>query len=645
MRNKFLNEALVGNSSMLASLDRYGRFLRIFWPYLDSRQLLDQYRLGLKFDDGKNTKDIFCEENIIRQEYISETNVLRTVLVIRGYDVGIEVTDFIDPHKDTITRMIKMNNKSDKKISAQLVSYVSMQGYGNDIACSMFDFETDSAFFYTKDHFMASGFDIGADDFFIGIKPEAQYLSSELKGLDDIGMMPGVVFKKDLGNLFPGDEISLTQYFCFAHDQKMLKKSVSDYLRTDKDKLLISATEYWRSYFEKLKKPVTVDDEIKRIYERSVLLFALMTDKKTGAILAAPEVDEGFEKSGRYAYCWGRDAVFITAAYDKCGLYEFTDLFFKWARSTQETDGSWHQRYCMNGTLAPCWGSQIDETAGILYGLYEHWLAKKDDKVIIEHIDMIRKAAGHLCRNRNYDTGLHEICYDLWEERRGIHAYSCAAIVSGLNAAVIMGRVAGLGEDEIKTWEERGREVSEGIYKYFWKPEYKRFIRSIYLKYNPGGLEDTHERIWTVINKKGTKKDLTPEDWKFDISLLGLAYPFDFIDPLSDEMKDTYGFIKKTLMDEKSGSFRRYENDAYIGGNPWVLATLWAGLYLFEAGREKEADLCLKNAIKGASFLSFLPEQTDVHTNTPLWVLPLTWSHAMFILLIDKIYGFEKEGQ
>ena len=46
-----------------------------------------------------------------------------------------------------------------------------------------------------------------------------------------------------------------------------------------------------------------------------------MTDINTGAILASPEIDEYFTQCGRYAYCWGRDAAFITTALNEAGLY------------------------------------------------------------------------------------------------------------------------------------------------------------------------------------------------------------------------------------------------------------------------------------------------------------------------------------
>ena len=55
---------------------------------------------------------------------------------------------------------------------------------------------------------------------------------------------------------------------------------------------------------------------MRKIYIRSILLFPLLTNKETGGISAAVEVDENREKGGRYSYCWPRDAVFITKAFD-----------------------------------------------------------------------------------------------------------------------------------------------------------------------------------------------------------------------------------------------------------------------------------------------------------------------------------------
>jgi len=52
-------------------------------------------------------------------------------------------------------------------------------------------------------------------------------------------------------------------------------------------------------------------------------------------LLASAEIDEGFTRCGRYAYCWGRDAAFITGALDTAGLTEAVDKFYQWAVMTR----------------------------------------------------------------------------------------------------------------------------------------------------------------------------------------------------------------------------------------------------------------------------------------------------------------------
>ena len=115
---------------------------------------------------------------------------------------------------------------------------------------------------------------------------------------------------------------------------------------------------------------------------------------------------------------------------------------------------------------------------------------------------------------------------------------------------------------------------------------------------------------------------------------------------------------------------KRYENDSYINGNPWVVTTLWLSKAMFafaldlpyekaisspiqETHYEKEDRYdenvkrftsegikCLKWALAGATSTGLLPEQVDQSTGKPAWAIPLGWSGALMldnILLLDKI--------
>jgi GH15 family glucan-1,4-alpha-glucosidase len=79
------------------------------------------------------------------------------------------------------------------------------------------------------------------------------------------------------------------------------------------------------------------------------------------------------------------------------------------------------------------------------------------------------------------------------------------------------------------------------------------------------------------------------------------------------------------------GGIRRYADDRYAGGNAWVLAALWLGLWQRQVGDLPGARRALAYAERVATPLGLLAEQVG-DDGRPVWVLPLAWSHAMFVL-------------
>ena len=120
-----------------------------------------------------------------------------------------------------------------------------------------------------------------------------------------------------------------------------------------------------------------------KIYKRTILLYPLLSNEKTGGISAAIEVDEDRNFCGRYSYCWPRDAVFITKAMDILKMDKETEKFYKvFCKKTQSKNGMWEQRFFSDGRLAPCWGYQIDETASVILGIHAHYKITKNKKFL-----------------------------------------------------------------------------------------------------------------------------------------------------------------------------------------------------------------------------------------------------------------------
>jgi GH15 family glucan-1,4-alpha-glucosidase len=186
-------------------------------------------------------------------------------------------------------------------------------------------------------------------------------------------MMKDAAVEWELGS-FEGNEIKYFNLYICANNTLKGCKSLIRESKGIGAKMLFSDTEqYWKDFLEYLKPMKLGINLLDDLYRRSLLVFRLMYDKKSGGLLAAPEVDEYFTKCGRYAYCWGRDAAFITTALDIAGLSQCVDNFYKWAVNVQDEDGSWQQRYHMDGNLGPCWGLQVDETGTLIWGMLNHY--------------------------------------------------------------------------------------------------------------------------------------------------------------------------------------------------------------------------------------------------------------------------------
>jgi glucoamylase len=170
-----------------------------------------------------------------------------------------------------------------------------------------------------------------------------------------------------------------------------------------------------------------------------------------------------------------------------------------------------------------------------------------------------------------------------------------------------------------------------------WKKEWGRFIRSIRTKLNPWGDEYSQDRVVMRTDPKGNMRDFTLEDGTLDVSLLGLCIPFEVFDAGDERMERTVEIVEKALDAPVTGGIMRYENDGYIGGNPWVIATLWVALYHIRKENYQQALKYFEWAVKSKTGMGLLPEQVSKDSGKPAWVTPLTWSHAMFVLVLTEL--------
>jgi GH15 family glucan-1,4-alpha-glucosidase len=378
------------------------------------------------------------------------------------------------------------------------------------------------------------------------------------------------------------------------------------------------------------------------LYERSILVLEQLTDRQTGAAIAAPECDPDFLESGGYGFVWPRDLAYVALGFLAAGRGDLAAPALRWLAREQTPEGLWLQRYWTDGSLAPSWGlHQLDETGVVVFAYEAAWRELGDAALDRELWPSARAAGDFLCEFLDPGTGLPLPSVDLWEQTDGQHAYSAAATYGGLAACAAM---AARHEPVLAgRYREVAEAVRAGIEAHLWSEEHGRYLRSRCV----GRSEESGEPPPAIFDRRlryptRVVRSVDPEDARVDSSLLGLSWPFRAVDPSSARMRATVAAVERVLA-LPDGGVLRHEGDDYAGGNPWLVSTLWLGLARRLSGDEQGLRRALEYALSCRTPLGLLPEQVT-RSGEPAWVVPLGWSHALLVLASRPELALVREG-
>jgi glucoamylase len=388
------------------------------------------------------------------------------------------------------------------------------------------------------------------------------------------------------------------------------------------------------------------------LYKRSLLIIATQIDEG-GGIVAANDSDIIHFARDTYSYVWPRDGALVSHALDMAGYPEKTLKFFHFCADVLTPHGYLLHKYNPDKSLASSWHPWIapavmpaggttqadlrlgaaqlpiqeDETALVLWAMWRHFQRYRDiDAMKPLYGRLVRKAADFMVQYREPHTGLPAPSYDLWEERRGILTFTCAAVYGGLVAAAEFAHAFG-DADPAGRYAHAAREIRLAMERHLWRPELDRFARMIQVAAD-GGI--------TV-------------DPVLDASLYG-TFAFGAYPPDDPRVEATMKAVRDRLWVKTDvGGLARYEGDYYhavsqdlprVPGNPWFICTMWLALHIVHKAKSidelQEAVTILEWVDAHKLPSGVLAEQVHPFTNAPMSVSPLTWSHATFVDVVQS---------
>ena len=623
---KYYNDAIIGNQNILASFTKQGELLRLLYPTRDYKQMIDFFHVGLKINDSRL---VYLHEdinNIYMQQYEEDTNILNTEVLNTYFNLKVVQTDYASIKENVLIRKYKFTNENTINLDLNFLVHSSLTSSPENRVSGMC--RNDALIQYNHEYMLCT---------FSKEKLLSSQINNSKANIEDgkiwdkdyVGMSANSSISYDLGTLKPNETREFELYI-FIEDSKIgldnLEKTIDRIRKIDFRTEYEAVKKYWKKYVKdhnglELDLAETPKNrKIKQIYTRTILLYSLLVNHETGGISAAVEVDENLKQCGGYQYCWPRDAVFTTTAMDILKMKKEVEKFYKsFCKNTQSRNGMWEQRFFTDGRLAPCWGYQIDETASVIVGVYNHYKVIEDKKFLKDNLKMCEKAINFLKKYVEdifQETNKCGISYDLWEEYEGVNLYAVSSIFASFNAM-------------IKIYEELKEEFTKNRVKQENVNKEKETLRNLSVTLREYILKNFYDE-----SKKSLVRNL--EDKTLDISILGTVIPFELFSPKDKKILNTVERINMTLR-TYTGGYKRFETDTYREGKPWIIATLWIAEYYLEIGEKQKAKECFDFVIKTSTEHGFLAEQINNSTMQPDWVIGLGWSHAMFIETLKKM--------
>ena len=252
--NKYFNDAIIGNNRMRAGLTKKGELIRLFYPNIDFKQFIEEFKVGVKVNDSGLIHIEQDINNVYDQYYSDGTNVLNTEIENTYFKLGIIQTDCAPIGEDNLLiRKYKLINQNTIPLEVKLiVKSKLLTNENNDVASRIID---NGLIQYTHDY----NFSIFSNKHIMSHKLHGvdEVIESGVLGDKDyIGMTnnSGIIY--DLQIIEPNGEIEIPLYI-YINDNKEkyrlpdIEKEIDNIVKKDYNEEIYKTKKVLEKIFKK----------------------------------------------------------------------------------------------------------------------------------------------------------------------------------------------------------------------------------------------------------------------------------------------------------------------------------------------------------------------------------------------------------
>lgn len=636
----------LGNGNLLVSIDKNYRIRDFFYPYVgQENHVSSKHHLIGVWIDGKISW-ISKKEWDLDISYKQDTLVTDVIAINENLKIKLNINETIHPEKNILLRKINVHNLDDKKRTIKVFFAQTFQISEANVGDTVYyDPELKSIVDYKgKRYFLIGGScdNKNFDEYATGVEGDifsrqGTWVDAEDGHLSKNPIEHGSV-DSTIG-FYPEIESQQSRdvfyWIAVGQDLKEVRELREYILKNSPQKLLEEAEQKGRSWVS--KEHINLEclgEDVAKFFRQSLLILRTQIDNR-GAIIAANDTHTFRSKKDTYSYMWPRDGALVARSLDRTGHHNITNRFFKFCEKVIDEKGCLMHKYRPDGSMGSSWHSwlkgsepqlpiQEDGTALVLDALWKDFEMNDDEKLISQmYKTFIKKAGDFLVDFRDEETKLPKESYDLWEEKLGVHTFTCATVFAGLNAAKNFAEKFGTKTDAQK-YAKAAQEVKQAIIENLYDEERQVFTKGIYYD------EEKNPHF----------------DYTIDASTMYGLFEYNILEIEDPRMQRTFDITMEKLWNlNGNGGMCRYENDQYYrypnsSENPWFVCTMWLAEYYITKAKNTEeleqAKELIDWTIENAVPTGILSEQIKSSTQEPLSVAPLTWSHAGFIIAVMK---------